>query len=110
MSDQWPRMIYKVGTQEAMHGGFYDYELVYDQTALDVLLANGWHMTTAEAKAADEAAKLPVPVDLPQDDPIPSRAEIEKQATVLGIKFDGRTTDAKLLAKIDVELDKQAPQ
>ena len=32
------------------------------------------------------------------------RAELEAKATELGLKFDGRTTDAKLLAKIDEAL------
>lgn len=37
--------------------------------------------------------------DLPEDAP-PTRAELEQKATELGIKFDGRTTDKKLAAKI----------
>lgn len=41
-------------------------------------------------------------VDLPNepDDAPPTRAELEQKATELGIKFDGRTTDKKLAAKI----------
>lgn len=37
--------------------------------------------------------------DLPDDAP-PTREELEQKATELGIKFDGRTTDKKLAAKI----------
>ena len=100
MSD-FPRMIYQVGSQEEMHGGRFDYEIVQDQDALDVMLANGWYLTTCEAKAAAEQT----PVE-PAETPL-SREEIEAKATALGIAFDGRTSDAKLLAKIDVALTKE---
>lgn len=102
MSD-FPRMIYQVGDQEEMHGGRYNYTIVDDQDALDVLLENGWYKTTEEAKKAaegDEKASVETP---------PSRQEIEAQATALGIQFDGRTSDARLLAKIDIAKNKEAP-
>lgn len=100
MSD-FPRMIYQAGDQEEMHGGRFNYETVHDQDALDVMLANGWYMTTCEAKAAAEP-KPAEPVEAPL-----SREEIEAKAAALGIVFDGRTSDAKLLAKIDVALTKE---
>ena len=105
MSDQFPRMIYQVGDQEEMHGGRFNYETVHDQDALDVMLANGWYMTTCEARAAAEKPAAPaVPVEVQ-----PKREDIEADARALGIAFDGRTTDAKLLAKIDVAKSKEAP-
>ena len=39
------------------------------------------------------------------DNAPPTRAELETMATELGIKFDGRTTDAGLLKKINAELE-----
>jgi hypothetical protein len=42
--------------------------------------------------------------DEPADNAPPTRAELEKMAGELGIKFDGRTTDALLRKKIDAEL------
>jgi len=102
MSD-FPRMIYQVGNQEEMHGGRYDYMIVEDQDALDMLLANGWYMTTGEAKIA----AAPKTADVPFEDRVLTRDKIEAKAYELGLKFDGRTRDSKLLAMIDVELEKQ---
>ena len=103
MSDQFPRMIYQVGDQEEMHGGRFNYEIVYDQDALDRMLGDGWYMTTSEAKEAAD----PKPAEA--DETPLSRDEIEAKASALGIQFDGRTSDAKLLAKIDVALTKETP-
>lgn len=100
MSD-FPRMIYQAGDQEEMHGARFNHEIVHDQDALDVMLANGWYMTTCEAKSAAE----PKPAE-PAEMPL-TRDEIEAKATALSIAFDGRTSDAKLLAKIDVALNKE---
>jgi hypothetical protein len=94
----FPRMIYQVGDQEAMHGSHFNYMTVEDQDTLDALLSMGWHMTTEEAKNA--AIVLPEPVtgaiDTVDEDSEPTRAELEMKANELGIKFDGRTTDRKL--------------
>lgn len=101
MSDQFPRMIYQIGDQFTLPNGSFNYEIVQDQDALDVMLANGWYLTTCEAKAAAEQKPAePAEATL-------SRDQIEAKATALGIAFDGRTSDAKLLAKIDVALTKE---
>ena len=42
-----------------------------------------------------------VSVEVPEDDAPPTRAELEQQATLLGVKFDGRTTDKRLLERIN---------
>lgn len=41
---------------------------------------------------------------IPEDDAPVTRAELEEKATELGIKFDGRTTDAKLAERIEEAL------
>ena len=42
---------------------------------------------------------------MPEDDNAPpTRAELQAKATELGIKFDGRTSDKTLLAKIDAAM------
>lgn len=99
MSD-FPRMIYQMGEKFTLPNGSFDYEIVQDQDALDVMLANGWYLTTCEAKAASEKPAEPIEKPL-------TREEIEAKASALGIQFDGRTSDAKLLAKIDVALTKE---
>ena len=40
----------------------------------------------------------------PVDESAPTRAELEQKATELGIKFDGRTSDKRLLARIEAAL------
>lgn len=51
----------------------------------DAALADGWFLTVPEALAGKA-----------EDNSVPTREELELKATELGIKFDGRTTDAKL--------------
>lgn len=51
----------------------------------DAALADGWFLTVTEALAGKA-----------DDNSAPTREELELKATELGIKFDGRTTDAKL--------------
>jgi hypothetical protein len=55
------------------------------------------------ARAKAREPKEPVPVVQaaePDDNAPPTRQELEHQATLLGIKFDGRTTDKRLLDRI----------
>jgi hypothetical protein len=53
--------------------------------------------------AATKAAKAPkaAPAEVPSDDAPPTRAELEQQATLLGIRFGVRTTDERLLDRIN---------
>lgn len=103
----FPRMLYQVGGPYEIHGGMYDYLIVQSEEELTVALANGWHMTTDEARTADSALKMHrlVPeLVVPPDDAPPTRAELEKKARELGIVFDGRTRDAKLASRIEEAL------
>lgn len=92
MSD-FPRMIFKNHGLEEIHGGFFNTFIVENEEELQNALADGWFLTTCEARKPAEL--VPVFVDAP-----PTRTELERKATELGIAFDGRTTDAKLGAKI----------
>ena len=49
-------------------------------------------------KAKEQPAPIPVPIPepIPEDDAPPTRAELEEKAKLLGIKFDGRTSNRKL--------------
>ena len=62
-----------------------DFLSVADELELEAALSAGWFKTVPEALAQK--------VD---KEPMPTREELELKATELGIKFDGRTTDAKL--------------
>jgi hypothetical protein len=118
----FPALVYRApGSSQHSSGGRYRYRGAANQAEYDALLAEGWHSTilAAVVAAGDRAfahnrkpaglltkarAKLaeqsPVAVVEAEDDAPATRVEMEAKATELGIKFDGRTTDARLLAKI----------
>lgn len=72
-----------------MHGDQYDYIITDD---IDGAIADGWHLTTTEAKAASTSKSN----KSDDDHAPPTRAELEQKAHELKIKFDTRTTDKKL--------------
>ena len=89
-----PTMLYKHPGAHEMHGDKFDY-IVVDEQDVDQAKKDGWHLTTTEAKAETKApAKTAEAVE--DDNAPPTRAELEAKATELNIKFDGRTSDAKL--------------
>lgn len=95
MSNLFPMMVYRPGKQYQLAEGHFDTLIVHDETEKDAAFAAGWRATPAEA-----AAKAPIP----DDDAPATRAELEAKARELGIAFDGRTSDAKLAAKIAADL------
>src|SRR4051812_26202207 len=98
----FPRMLFKLGGPHEIHGGMFAYKIVDDEDELASALDSGWHMNTDDARA--EPAPVIPPVDeVPLDAP-PTRAELERKATELGIGFDGRTKDAKLASRIAARL------
>lgn len=118
----FPTLVYRApGSSQHSSGGRYRYRGAANQAEYDALLAEGWHSTilAAVVAAGDRAfahnrkpagllakarAKLaeqaPVAAPEAEDDAPATRVEMEAKAVELGIKFDGRTTDARLLAKI----------
>lgn len=90
-----PTMIYKypadeVGNRVIIKGVEYSYRII-DAHEIDDYLEFGWLRTPAEALDGD--------VDV-NDEP-PTRGELEIKADELGISYDGRTSDAKLLERIN---------
>ena len=98
MALEFPRMLYRTGTQWVLDSGTYDLHKAADQAALDAALADGWHLDQYAAKDAT------APAEVPADSAKPTRAELEQKATELGLKFDGRTSDRKLTDAIDAKL------
>jgi hypothetical protein len=101
-------MLYKFPGKHEIHGSLFDYIITEDVEAAQ---ADGWSLTTPEAKAAyiaaqdaaaaakeDEAEKAAAAA-LADDTP-PTRAELEQMAKSLSLPFDGRTSDKKLSALI----------
>lgn len=67
---------------------------VEDKISLEKALSEGWFLTK------DEALRPKIPAD----NAPPTRQELEEKATSLKIKFDGRTSNKKLLQMITEEL------
>ena len=86
-----PTIVYKDKGAHHRLGGTFSWKGVATQEALDEALADGWFLTMQEAIDG-----VPAVSDAP-----PTRKEMELKATELNIKFDGRTTDAKLLKMIN---------
>lgn len=84
----FPRHVFRDGGNLDRAGGSYSSMLVEDEAAYDAALADGWYATLPEAIAADDEESLS------------PRAELEEMARELGVQFDGRTSDKKLLEKV----------
>ena len=94
---EFPRSLFKSPGDQWVGGGSFAIEHIEDMTQYHAAKKAGWFDSVPEALAAWKAS-LVAPVVA--DDAPPTRAEMEQQAKTLGIKFDGRTTDAALLRKI----------
>lgn len=97
---EFPTIVYRVPGPYKAPGGkgrTYDYHGAQDQAEFDKLANEGWFETIAAAQDAQaQAAAIEASA--------PSRVEMEQKATELGVKFDGRTTDKKLLERIEQAL------
>jgi hypothetical protein len=85
-------MLYKKNGPYLCDGRKVDYK-VFEESDIEQALSDGW-LYHADAWKDEEAKE------------VDKRAELEDMATKLSIKFDGRTSDAKLQKLIEDELDK----
>ena len=108
-TNEFPRMLYKAGGPEHIHGGQFLTLIVNDEAEQADALDQGWDMTTSDARARVEAklAKEEQRKDAPADNEPPTRAELEQKAKDLGVKFDGRTPEKKLAEMIEAKLAKE---
>lgn len=120
MSNEFPKMLFRPGGSEPMHGGHFATLIVDDEAGEAAALVDGWFVTTDEATAAaeaDRAAKAQALADAEAKaiadaqaaaDAVakPTRAELEQKATELGLTFDGRTSDRKLGELIAAAVEK----
>jgi hypothetical protein len=100
-SNEFPRMVFKAGGPHEIHGGKFDTLIAEDATELDAMLADGWALTTDEARTPAKGAPL-------SDNAAPTRAELEQKAADLGIEFSPRLGDAKLAERIEAALAAKA--
>lgn len=104
-------MLYKYPGAHEIHGGKFDYLVVDhedgDDEPITAALADGWTLTTPEAKAAHfarleseaaqrERAQESKAAERLADEKPPSRDELEQMATSLGLPFSARVSDKKL--------------
>jgi len=80
----------------------YDFASAADEKQLAQLIEKGWYATKEEALTPKSVESVQAPQ---KDDLPPTRAEIEQMARDLGVKFDGRTSDKKLLKMIEDTLE-----
>lgn len=113
MSDQFPVMLYKSPGPHEIHGGKFDYTIAADEEAATAALADGWHLTTAEAKEAADAAANPPPstpapapaaAPEPADDAAPTRDELKQKADELGIEYAKNIPTEKLIELVEAAL------
>lgn len=91
----FPTILYRCPGPYSRPGGTYATLPVADAQALAEAEQAGWMRTMPEAVAGKAAHKAE-----PADDAPPTRAELEQRAGELGIKVDGRWSDARLAAEI----------
>lgn len=98
-----PRMLYRAGTYWQTEFGPMDLRTAKDADDLAQAVADGWHVRAEDAQAASapkpEEPAEPVKTELhpPAE---PTRADLEREATALGVKFDGRWGDKRLAEAI----------
>jgi hypothetical protein len=92
----FPRSLFKSPGDQWVGGGSFAIEHVEDLAQYHAAKKAGWFDSVPEALESFRSGK----VAEPEDNAPPTRAEMEQRAKELGIKFDGRTTDAALLRKI----------
>lgn len=87
---QFPRLVYK---SASVH------ELADDEADFNAAIKSGWFASVPEAIAGKS--------DVIIDNNGPSREELEHKAAELGIEYDGRIGDKKLLALIAAKLESE---
>ena len=87
-----PTMLYRSGSMLRTDSGDMDY-IIVAESEIESHIKMGWYRLPSEMQE-DAIA-----------DHAPTRAELEEKARELKIKFDGRTSDAKLAANIEAALN-----
>lgn len=106
-NNDFPRMLYKAGGPEEIHGGRFHTQIVNDQDEQDAALADGWHVTTSEAKksAASQGGADTGGTDQDHDAP-PTRDEMKAKATEMGLTFKHNISNAALAELVEQALAK----
>lgn len=99
----FPNFVYRVPGNHQCNGGTYDFKSVHDEDELLEAIQAGWKFSIVDAL---EDVEYEIGEE---DNSPPSRDELEEKARELGLKFDGRTSDRKLLEMVNQSVLDQAP-
>ena len=88
----FPRFVFRDGGKIQRAGGSYSELLVEDESGYDAAIADGWFSSLSEA--------IEGRAEVLSKEESDTRSELEEMAKELGIQFDGRTSNKKLLEKI----------
>jgi cobalamin biosynthesis protein CbiG len=94
----YPRTLYRI----SLDSSIYPALLVHNETEHSAARAAGWRDSIPEA-IADAESELDTAVEMDDLSP-PTREEMESKARELGISFNKRTSDDKLLWRIEQAL------
>lgn len=105
---EFPTLVYRDKGPHQRPGGTFNCMGASDGDHLQELFTQGWFLSLREAIAskhdADVAPEEPKSIATEEqhdDNAPPTRDELEAKANELGIKFDGRTSDAGLAKRIE---------
>lgn len=110
--NQFPKMLYKAGGVEEIHGGRFSTLIVQDGDELEAALAGGWALTTPEATAKAPAAVVAKPEVSgaatggagPGDNAPPTRDELKQKAAELGLTYAHNISNVKLAELVEAAL------
>jgi len=98
---QFPRAVFKADGCELIDGERFTSAIAHDADQLQARLADGWHLSTAEAKQTQQSEAQDTTEEV---EALPSREDLERKARELGIEFHGRLGDKKLAERIAAKL------
>lgn len=97
-----PKMMYRAGGSEQIHGGNFSTHIVNNADEEEAALADGWHLTTPDAKAAHKAE-----AGKEEEEERPAtHAELKQKAAELGLTFAHNTSKVTLTEMIEQALAK----
>lgn len=87
----YPNLVYRKHGPHHCKGGTYQFMQVRDDSELETAIAEGWFLSIEDALSGVNSSA-------------PTREEMEIKARELDLKFDGRTSDRKLMEMINAAL------
>lgn len=100
----FPTLMYKLeGPHRGPNGTTYAFVEARNEQEAEFLLASGWDYTLNQSMQKKLSSERSVVNVVRFEEPelsLPSRDDLERQASALGIKFDGRTSNGRLIRLI----------